>query len=346
MKALPYILSLSFLLTLFWGCNPEVEVFAIEKELYLVNGVLNQNAEEQFIRVSKVFQTEGDAILFAAENDVTLNNLQVRIEGGGKVYEAEAVSNLPRDPGVFPREQSIYRFETAGADSLIAGERYDLYVRKPGDSTFLITAYTDIPTTPLITSPGAYVYSPADTVFTYNTIDFTGDFVVRFNASSGHGYEVRVTADFWDGREMKTAQWGPTRVFQEPVGCTGNINTGKMCYEIRERIVPISLLKYTRDAPGPIAFYDTVRIARQAEQLSQNTRIEVTAIDTFLTTYLRAETAFGFGANLLMDKPAVTNISGENVGIFGSINTSWRYLFLSSCTKFVAGFSPSGPNGC
>ena len=40
------------------GCNPEVEVLAPEKKALAVYGVLNPDSSAQYIRVSRIFQTQ------------------------------------------------------------------------------------------------------------------------------------------------------------------------------------------------------------------------------------------------------------------------------------------------
>ncbi|HHG85613.1 MAG TPA: hypothetical protein ENJ82_12770, partial [Bacteroidetes bacterium] len=290
MKAIHIIGILSIIFCVGVACNPEIESFAIEKELYAVHGILNPKKEDQYIRISKVFQTEGDALIYAAETDIGAKEFQVSLAGAGKIYPADLITNLPRNPGIFFPAQALYHFSTAGPEALSPGNRYQLNIRKPNDPDFLISAWTEIPTEPQITSPGGALFSPIQMLYTYNSMDFTKEVVVRFNGGSGKGFEIRLYADFWDGNEIKTAQWGPTRIFQEPRGCKGDEENRKLCYKIAERVVPVSLLKFTNAAPGPVHFYDTVKVANQEELLSKNVRLEVTGIDTFLTTFLNAET--------------------------------------------------------
>ena len=81
---------------------------------------------------------------------------------------------------------------------------------------------------------------------------------------------------------------------------------------------------------------DQPRIAGAVADLPHSASIEVTAVDSFLTEFLFSNNPFGYGLNLLMDKPELTNISGEHIGVFGSINHSEQFVWLNSCTKYLS----------
>jgi hypothetical protein len=328
------------------GCRPQVDVFAVEKELYAVYGVLRPDLDEQYIRISKVFQVEGDALVYAGSEDLSASGMEVSLVGPDTTYLAGLTRDIPRDPGTFFQEQAVYRILTPAGHRLRAGERYQLRINKPDDPDFSITAWTDVPTAPSILSPGGVLYSALTGIYTYNSLDFNEDQVVRFASGSGNGFELRLYVDFWDGEKVATARWGPTRIFRDPSGCVENTQNGRMCYEIAKRTVAPSLLKYVNLAPGPVHMLDSIRAARSLDSLSKHVRLEVTAVDTFLTAYLHSNTPFGYGLNLLMDRKEISNISGENIGIFGSINTGLQYIFLGPCTRFRAGLSSSAPSYC
>lgn len=329
------------------GCNPEVEVYAPERELYAVYGVLNPRAESQYIRISKVFQTEGDAYVYAGANDLSAKGMHVTMKGDGKAWTASLVENVPKDDeGVFHPSHCIYRFDTKDADSLRGGYLYELEIRKPDEPDFLMRAWTLIPGVPDLTSPGGVIYSPLQEIYSYPTWDFDDESIIRFTHQGGKGFELRLHLDYFDGNEQKTARWGPTRIFLESKGCRANEERNEMCYEIKEGVVGLGLRTQLEQAQGPVGFYDTLRVSKSQDSLSQVVRFEVTAVDTFLTAMLHSNTSFGFGLNLLLDKPEITNISGGNVGIFGSINTTFRYINLGGCTKYSAGLSNYLPSNC
>lgn len=328
------------------GCQPEVDVLAVEKELYAVHAILHPDRNEQFIRIAKVFQLEGDALIYAGAEDLSALGMNVSVIGNDTTFAAELVTDQVKEPGLFSQEHALYRINTPLGHRLIPGERYRLDIQKQDDPSIHITSWTDIPTKPAIKSPGGALYAPLSGIYTYNSMDFYDDQVVRFHTGSGTGFEVRIFVDFWDGEKIATARWGPTRIFREPYRCVENTNYDRNCYEITKKLVGISLAKYVAAAPGPVAMLDSVRTARSLDSLSNHVRLEVTACDTFLSTFLHANTPFGFGVNLLMDKPEYSNISGDNVGVFGSINTGLQYFFLGPCAQYQAGLSSVNPGYC
>ncbi|MEM6268866.1 MAG: hypothetical protein AAF998_05480 [Bacteroidota bacterium] len=342
-SGLGWIVALGIVLS---GCNPEIEVLAVEKELFAVYGVLHPDKDEQHIRITKVFQTQDDALVYASSQDLTAYGMQVVLKSWDTTYVGELVPQAPREPGLFFEEQGIYRIPTPDGHRLRAGETYQLIITKPDDPEFRIAASTIVPTKPRFLSPGAPLYSPSQGTYTYPSIDFHRDHVIRFENTTGEGYELRVYLDFWNGSEVQTSMWGPTRIFREPEGCREDTESGRMCYEIPQRVVPVRFYADVTQAAGPVRLLDTIRVARSLDSLSRIARVEVTAVDTHLTNYLHSNTAFGFGLNLLMDRPEVTNISGENIGLFGAINTQERYIFIGPCTRYLAGLSTTAPGWC
>jgi hypothetical protein len=123
MKAKHYIGLL--LLVLGASCNPEVEVYAPEKELYAVYGVLNPNSPQQLVTVTKVFQSVGDASLYAATNDLTARGLKVVLKSDSAEIQATLIEIPDSLQGQFPLTTGVYRFATNGPDALKPGERYE-----------------------------------------------------------------------------------------------------------------------------------------------------------------------------------------------------------------------------
>lgn len=345
MRARHYIGLL--LIVLVAACNPEVDVYAPERELYVVYGVLNPRASEQLVTVTKVFQSPGDATLYASNNDLTARGMNVTLRSDSAVLQATLVEMPDSLQGMFSRSTGVYRFQTSGADALIPGARYDLSITKPNDTAFQISAYTKIPTQPVFISPEGPYFSQAHQTFTYPTIDFSEETGVTFYRGTGIGFEVRIYVKFWDGQTERTAMWGPTGIFLEPRRCQANVANGQMCRIIPKSSVPNSLHSVFEEFhPDTVSVLDTVKVAHTIDALSKKSWIEITCVDSFLTYYLYANNPFGFGTNLLTDKPEFSNISGDNIGIFGSIHTAQRYFFLGECTRWLSGLRAFRPGGC
>lgn len=328
-------------------CNPEVEVYAPERELYAVYGVLNPKATEQHVFITKVFQTEGDAYLHAAQNDLTARNMTVTLGTDSTLVQAMLVDIRDSLQGLFPLTTGVYRFSTTGSTALQPGKRYQLRITQSHNPDFLITAWTEIPTAPKLTSPGAPYYSELHQTYTFPTLEFSKDETVTFDAGTGMGFELRIYVNYWDGESEQTAQWGPTAIFQFPVRCRSNFLRGEMCYQITAGSVPNTLHAIFDDYhPDTVEVIDTIRVAYVLDSLNTTVWMEVTAVDSMLTQYLLANNPFGFGTNLLLDKPEFSNIGGGNTGIFGSYHAHSRYIFLSECTRWLAGLRGKRPRGC
>lgn len=346
MRRVSRIASIAMLWLFCLGCNPEIEVYAPEKELYIIYGVLNPDQNEQFVSITKIFQTESDALLYASENDLTARGLNVELRSDTNSWQAQLI-DVPSEPSeLFAKSTGVYRFETSGNQKLIAGNSYDLRITKPGVDTFLITSNTIIPIRPDLTSPGTPIYSQQLGVYTFPTMDFDEDQLIYFNMGGGYGFELRLMVAYKEGNENKLAQWGPTPVFTEPVRCISGTNRGVMCYEIAANTVPNTLKRYFSKAQDTIILDDTIRVAHSVNDLSRSIWMEVTALDTAMTAYLKSNNPFGYGLNLLQDRKEVDNISGANFGLFGSISTSRKYIFLGSCTRYLASIQAYRPSGC
>lgn len=344
MKRLPLLIPM--VLILISGCRPEIEVLAPEKELYVVWGILNPTQDVQYIKIGKVFQTEQDAYVYATENDLSAEGFEVEIHGAGKTHPA-TLEALTRDPGsIFGAAHQLYRIETPPDEPLIAGEQYELRVRKAGEDEIFLSATTIIPGTPTVTNPSLPVYFPNFDLYQLPTVYLENDYTVFFRDGNAAGFELRILVDYFVDGEPRTVRYGPTRIFREPVRCQANIARGGMCYQIPEKSVSRTLASTFNEIQGDIFLNDTIDVAPNPNLLSKSVAIEVTAIDSALATYMIVNQPFGFGLNLLIDKPVVSNISGENIGIFGSINTDRNYVVFHDCTKYNAGIIDELPGSC
>ncbi|MEM6268867.1 MAG: hypothetical protein AAF998_05485 [Bacteroidota bacterium] len=346
MNAKSLYLGLTYLLLLpvgllFPGCNPEFEVLAPEKEIFAVYGVLHPDSTEQYIRISRMFRTSEDSYIYAAENDLSVRNLRVTLVGPNTTYQAEMVTDVPKEPGLFRAAQSVYRFTIPQNVALQPGSNYVLEIRKPDDPDFLITARTQIPTKPDFLFPSPPIFNESTGLYRLPTVKLFTDNEIRFKTGTGGGFELRFYLNFWNGVEMDETFWGPTKVFVENQGCEENSDRGRFCYKIREWSVPIKFRSAFSQGPGPVSINDSITEARSPDLLPRTTRVEVTAIDSVFSNYLQINNPFGFGVNLLMDSPEYTNMSGDHIGIFGAINTDVRYFRMGICSRHFLGFVPS-----
>lgn len=328
------------------GCKPEVDIYAPARDIYVVYGVLDPGQDTQYVRVGMAFQPPGDVYAYAGLADLGGRGLDVRITGDGKSWVGMPMESVVKDSGFFSASLAVYGFVTSGTDRIRAGERYVLQIKRPEDGRLNIQAETVVPEAPVIVSPGPFVYNAEHEKYTLNTLDFADDTDLRFEMREGDGYEVRVLVDFWDGEKMQVFRWGPSRIERESNGCNGSSSPYRACYQLAGRAMPNAFRLRLARSPGPVALYDSVRVASTLDSLSRVARVEVTTVDAALTKYLHGNTAFGFGLNLLMDKQEYSNISDGHTGIFGSINRGKQDIFIGECTKYLAGLVAIGPSGC
>lgn len=346
MTRIRYSPILIILLLFMQACNPEVDVYEIQKELYVVYAVLNPDLDEQYVRITKLYQTGSDAIVYAAENDLTARGLNVVIQSDTMIWEAQLVEGPQANNPLFPKTTGVYRISTTGSKVMADGRNYELRITKPDDDAFLITSRANIPERPHFIVPSGPIYNFQTGRYTLPTIDFEKDQVFVLEMGGGYGFELRLMARYLDGNEEKIGQWGPTNVFSEPVNCVANMNQRKMCYRVTKRSFPTTLRKIFSTAQGAVVLDDSIKFATSVSALSQNVWVEVTAIDSFLSDYLNVNNPFGYGLDLLLDRKEITNISGGNLGVFGGISTFNRYFFLGDCTLYLVGLRPTQPLDC
>ncbi len=327
------------------GCTPEVEVYAPDRETHIVWCILDAQKDSQYVKITRAFQSDGDGLAYADEEDFSLADLQVTLDGNGQTYEAE-LEVIQREPGLFQQTHTLYRFNTAGANRLEGGRRYFLSIRKPDNPDFLLTSWTDIPTQPQMIQPSQPVYNMDQGTYQLPLLDFEDEYVMFSKDNTGEGFEARVYVDYLQNGELKTVQWGPLPISTEPRGCEANLDRGLMCLKIPGGAIGNTLIRDIDPSLGPVFHYDTSRVATSIDALSDLARVEFTAVDCFLTRYLFVNNSFGFGLNLLLDKPELNNIVGADAGVFGSINRSTRFIVLDQCTKFRVGFTASAPSYC
>lgn len=121
----------------FSSCENEVDVNAEWKEIPVVFGLLNNDESTHFVRVSKAFLGQGDALQFAQAFDSLYQNpsiMEVRIDeviDGDtlRTFQLEARTDIPKEPGIFHSPaQIVYAFET-GTEPLLDDAEYFLSVK-------------------------------------------------------------------------------------------------------------------------------------------------------------------------------------------------------------------------
>lgn len=336
---------LVFMIATLWGCTTDFEVYAPEKEIRSVYCVLNAQDSVQYVRIAKAYQFEGDAVAYAAENDLSVSGLQVKLTGNGKTWIATELPNFPKDSGNFYPHHTVYRFTTdgsgAGRDTLVPSQEYTLEVGTPEQEGY-VTGKTVVPAVPRIRGdlnlvPGAGNSQCLPRLF----LDRAFNFFWRKDDNSFVNYEVRVGFRFSANAEEKVVTWGPTKLFNANKGC--NEGSGSVCYQFAE----LELLRdFSREMPElPLTVYTYDRTdscvpqPSMVDQLPKSLWFEVTAVDEFLSNYMIVNDPAVTDIN--GSRPEYTNLSGNItvVGILGSYNTDRRYAILRECSEALLGLN-------
>ncbi len=334
------------------GCSTDFDVNAPAKEIRVVYSILHPEDSVQYVRVSSAFQVEGDALQYAAERDLSLSGLNIRLTGDGKTWIAEEETGIPKDSGIFIPNQFVYKFITdgsgSGRDTLKSNTRYTLEISTEDQADY-IRGETLIPASPRIKGDLSIVAAAGQSKCLPRLfLDRRLNLYWTRSDNSNVNFEVRVYFTFQKDGISQDLRWGPTNLFNENKRCTeGSAN---ICYQFSEK----ELLAYFFDSmpiDGSNYTYITadscVPNASSIDQLPKSLGFEVTAVDEFLSNYMTVnDPRF---VDLTGVKPEYTNLSGniEVVGVFGSIHTSIRYAIMRECSEALLGLNNQlPPAGC
>lgn len=340
LRLLAFGLTLSLL---FPACTTDFVVYAPEKEIRSVYCVLNAQDSVQYVRIARAFQVEGDALVYAGTNDLSLKDMYVKLAGGGKTWFAEAVDNYPKDStGDFLPTHTVYKFITDGSgtgrEALVPGETYALEVSTP-DAPDFVRGTTTVPGTPEMRG-SMLITSGAGTTKCLPIADWERDFYIQWDPVDARAYEVRIELDYTENLAPKTAYWGPTAPFEKGQGCS---ISGYICYKWDQRELISHFRKYMPDPDVNLYGYDRQDSCVTDISLSYlfptSLRFEVTAVDTFLYNYMTINDP---GVqDLTGARPEYTNLEGniQVVGVLGSINTNEKNAILSDCVLRLLGMN-------
>lgn len=346
-RKIPLLLSaLAVLAAVFLpACDDEVEVNAEEKDILVVYGVLNPQQPTQYIRVAKAFLTDGDAIQFAQQNDLSVRNANVVLTDGEREIVFQPVDTTTEE-GEFAQEYTVFKSD----EPIEANVTYYLTITLPEDEGgFAVRAHTTVPDTPS-------VYLPRDSSlifgnqYAYERVAFESRLEIEWQTDRrasfenvddpvpGRAYEVRLNLNYraleapGDTVPMN-ATYGPFTGIQDDVQ-SGDCNSsdGRVCYRIQEGAFLAAM--QTKLPPDKKLYYDD-------SFFGQSLSIEVTAVDTFLYDYTRVnDPAF---SDFTTVRPEYTNIEaigeGDAVGIFGAINVDKQWVHMSACSEAVLNFN-------
>ena len=347
-----FAVLLTTITALFTNCSTEFDVYAEYEEIRVVYCVLNPDDSVQYIRIARAYQVEGDAIAYAGTTDLSMQNLNVTVEGNGVTYTAEPVTDIPKDSGgIFIPTQTLYKITTDGSaadkEALQEGAQYRLRIGAP-DADDYVTAITSIPTKPEIRGD-LLIVSGGGTSRCLPIIFLDRRYIVEFLRGTGHAFELRVFFTFAENGQEQTVRWGPTDLFETPKSCP-NPGSSRLCYGFTEKQLPGFWSQYMDDENALYTYNRSdscVPDPALEDSLPKSLCFEVTSVDEYLRNYMTVNNPKF--TDLTGAKPEYTNVTGniEAIGVFGSINTDRKYAILNPCSEALLRLNDTpAPPGC
>ena len=343
LRYFPFLLPF---LSFFISCNEKVDINAPYKDIYVVYGVLNPYDSVQYIRVSKVFQTEEDAFKTAQENDFSLKGLKVILTGEGKTWEAIEIDSMLKEPenGIFYPYTTVYKLRANYQNGLVVGKRYNLSITNPQDSSLKLTAHTSIPQVPYLLSPRIYrdaisgEYCLARMAFE-DTLEVSFEGNPFFKPSVAKRYEVRFSLNYTEGNQLKQYTWRYNSLIE------GTGEDAKAKVKIMPKSAFSSFFNQTKDSTKQYKYIREPACSKEIVDLSNALQILVTGLDTNLSNYLMInDPAY---PNFNTYRPEYSNIRGtkDAVGIFGSIAIAKNPILFTKCSEYLMHFNNTPPQG-
>ena len=340
MRFIPiFLLALTAIFGVF-SCSTDVDLTAEPKDIWVVYGVLNPNDSLQYVRVSKAFLVDGNALEVAKDSDLSAKNIKVELwNSRGKLSHTATALVIQKDSGTFYRGETVYRFRTPNTNPLREENTYTLRITRADQPNFLITAHATIPSTPTITSPGSTscgnVGANPPQAF-WEQVPIESQVNLTFRKKVGYGYELRAGLAYrqLDGTPQ-LATWYSNKVSLSQ-NCLGSPSA--VCYDISGNFILSSFLSQMQASGGTAWKYNDSTSCAPEPSLSRAFWFEATAIDTAYSKYLVVNAPQFTDLNDV--RPEFTNITinapkSAAYGIFGAINTYRRYCALTPCGKYL-----------
>lgn len=134
------------------SCSNDLDINAQWKETTVVFGLMSKQDSVHYLRLSKAFLGEGDAMKFASIADSVYYDpqvIEVKIEeylnnSITRTFELQAATDIPKDPGIFAWPgQVVYTFQTPANEGLNPMTKYQLTVHNK-KSNHVLKAETQV----------------------------------------------------------------------------------------------------------------------------------------------------------------------------------------------------------
>lgn len=307
-------------LTVFTSCENEVDVNADWKDVPVVFGLLDPDSLTQYVRVSRVYLGEGDALAYAQEKDSLYYNsadIEVKVSeivNGNETrnWLLDDTATIPKETGIFASpDQIVYYFNVPANQKLNKNATYKLNIKniKTGNelsgSTLLVEKVS--------------LQTPSSFAQQVNIIPRQNSFVKWTSSKNGKVYEVVVNFIY---REETPGN-------AERVRKVVPINFGRFTSadteggeELQREIDPLSVYQVLA-ASIPASTSDNPRI-RYADSLEYIINVGDEDLYTYISVNQPSNT-------VAQERPQFNNVE-NGLGLFASRTTFNRKIILGQAT--------------
>lgn len=315
------VILLSFVLLFSSSCSNEIDINAPWEEVLVVFGLLNKDETTHYVRVSKAFLGEGDALQFASVYDslyVSPEALEITIEEElnnqiTRTFTLEADTSIAKEPGIFSiPSQVIYKFSTPASDKLNPDAKYYLKVKNVLSGNE-VSSETNLVKSIILSQPGNFLteiglFPRAATNMKVKT------------AENGKLYELLI---YFKYREYNPNSPGDTlekeveinlgRVSRDNSNSGEEFNTN-IENEVIYQTIGNNLSSVNADNP----------LVRFADSLKFVVNVANEELETYLSVNQPSNT-------LAQERPTFSNIE-NGIGIFASRNSFVRTLYINDAS--------------
>ncbi|MDD2322769.1 MAG: hypothetical protein PHU97_06075 [Bacteroidales bacterium] len=329
MKKISAVLFSIIVTSLFLSCDNEVTTISDWEDITVVYGLLNQNDSITYLKITKAFLGEGNALIFAQEPDSSQYDvkLDVKIEeyNNGKYvreFVFDTTTVYDKEEGVFfaPR-QTVYQAVTH--QQLNDRSRYKLVVHNPTNGE-TITAET-----PLVHSD-LEISKPIINNAARPTINITDDDYTKavelISTVNGRRYGVYVTFYYQELLEgnpnpiNKNIVWRAFPVMKATTADGGE----KLGFDFVNK----TFWKWINDnVPYTDAEMENSVLERYADQVVFTFEVAEDQFNTYMEVYEPS-------VSLIQDRPVFTNIN-NGIGLFAARFSKERAFYLSEISSNI-----------
>jgi hypothetical protein len=300
------------------ACKTDFDTVAPYKEVMVVYGLLDTNQSIQYIRISKAYLGEGNALVMAQQSDSinygnvldvtmerTLNNVKTS-------YPLIRIDTIPKDEGTFSSFQIFY----ADTHKVQTNAQYKITIHN-NSSGLIATGTTGIVKNVTRDDGSDGIESPTPNA----TLNFTGSTTqsisVKFRPGSlGKRYNV-ILRFYYQEKDISGVPYTVLKSFDWDLGEQNTSGGGELT----------SYLFIKHDF-FPVVAANIVPDNNKLRLMQNSFHIIVTGVTEEVATYISLTNP---SAGITQDRPFYTNIE-NGIGIFSSRNIKFTNYGLSQAT--------------